>query len=134
MAMFVPAAASTAAEMAVNGGAMTMSQCLAPATKGANAEKNARVSPSVLYIFQLPAITRRRTDPSREEKDNAETQSAQRNREEDRRSFVGQRLNAREFAPGEEFKRGATAGGDMRDFVRNAGLMDGSDGIPAADN
>src|ERR1700719_2070838 len=50
---------STAAEMAVNGGATTMSQKLASATSGANAAKNARVSAMVLYIFQLPAITRR---------------------------------------------------------------------------
>jgi len=47
-------------EIAVNGGATTMSQCFAAATSGRNEEKNARVSASVLYIFQLPAITRRR--------------------------------------------------------------------------
>src|SRR5215467_8565582 len=60
MAILVFFATSTAAEIAVKGGAMTMSQCLEFATSGANAEKNARVSASVLYIFQLPAITRRR--------------------------------------------------------------------------
>jgi len=37
-----------------------MSQCFAFETSGRKAEKNARVSASVLYIFQLPAITRRR--------------------------------------------------------------------------
>src|SRR5712692_6715372 len=60
MATLEPFAASTAVEMAVNGGATTMSQCFAAATSGRNEEKNARVSASVLYIFQLPAITRRR--------------------------------------------------------------------------
>src|SRR6266852_4358432 len=53
-------AASAAVEMAVNGGATTMSQCFAPGTRGRNDVKNARVSASVLYIFQLPAIMRRR--------------------------------------------------------------------------
>src|ERR1700686_5629846 len=53
-------AASTAAAIAVNGGAITMSQRVTPATSGKNAEKNARVSACVLYIFQFPAITRRR--------------------------------------------------------------------------
>src|SRR6202011_4763298 len=62
MAMFVPRVASTADKTAVNNGAMTISHCLAPATRGAKAEKNARVSDVVLYIFQLPAITRRRFD------------------------------------------------------------------------
>jgi hypothetical protein len=60
MAICVPLAASAAAEMAVKGGAITMSQCLEFATSGVNAEKNARVSAIVLNIFQLPAITRRR--------------------------------------------------------------------------
>src|SRR5690348_18231613 len=78
MAMLVFFAASTAVEIAVKGGAMTMSQCLEFATSGAKAEKNARVSAIVLYIFQLPAITRRRMQTSKQnqkkEKDNAETQ------------------------------------------------------------
>src|SRR5271169_894044 len=60
MAMLVPFAASTAVESAVKGGATTMSQCLEFATSGVKAEKKARVSASDLYIFQLPAITRRR--------------------------------------------------------------------------
>src|SRR6516225_4718408 len=60
MAMFVFFAASTAVEMAVKGGATTMSQCLDAETSGANAVKNALVSACVLNIFQLPAITRRR--------------------------------------------------------------------------
>src|SRR5215472_16098795 len=77
MAMLVFFAASTAVEMAVNGGAMTMSQCLEFVTSGVRALKKARVSASVLYIFQLPAITRRRMPTSKgneneEENDNAE--------------------------------------------------------------
>src|SRR5215467_3261540 len=60
MATFVDLAASTAVEIAVKGGAMTMSQWLELATCGQKAEKKARVSARVLYIFQLPAITRRR--------------------------------------------------------------------------
>src|SRR6267378_3405720 len=69
MAMLEPFAASTAADIAVNGGATTMSQCFAPVTSGRNEEKNARVSASVLYIFQLPAITRRRmSEPPEKER------------------------------------------------------------------
>src|SRR6266852_6084832 len=62
MAMRDPFTASTAVEMAVKGGATTISQCFAAATSGRNEEKNARVSARVLYIFQLPAMTRRRLD------------------------------------------------------------------------
>ena len=62
-----------AVDMAVNGGATTMSQCFEAATSGRNEEKNARVSVSVLYIFQLPAIRRRRIEASKERKDNVET-------------------------------------------------------------
>src|SRR6266849_6252740 len=73
MAMLEPFTASTASGMAVNGGATTMSQCFAPATSGRNEEKNARVSASVLYIFQFPAITRRRMSRPPEKKEfNAE--------------------------------------------------------------
>jgi hypothetical protein len=91
MAVLEPFAASTAVAIAVNGGAITMSQCFATATSGRNEEKNARVSASVLYIFQLPAITRRRMWASREDKDkdNAETLRTQRVRREERESFVG---------------------------------------------
>src|SRR5689334_5799694 len=93
MAMLVFFAASAAVEMAVNGGAMTMSQCLEFATSGAKAEKNARVSAMVLNIFQLPAITRRRMQTSRrnqksEEKYNAETQRAQSIYGEELESFI----------------------------------------------
>jgi hypothetical protein len=58
--MLVDFVASTAVEIAVNGGAITMSAWVELATAGVNAEKNARVSAKVLYIFQLPAMTRRR--------------------------------------------------------------------------
>src|SRR5215467_6925922 len=51
---------STAAGMFVNGGAITMSQSLTSNTSGFTAAKNARVSADVLYIFQFPAMTRRR--------------------------------------------------------------------------
>src|SRR5579885_2648810 len=60
MATWLPFAASTAVETAVKGGAMTISQCRDSHTSGRKAAKKARVSPSVLYIFQFPAITRRR--------------------------------------------------------------------------
>src|SRR5579859_3845205 len=62
MPMLVPRALSTAAAIAVYGGAMTMSQCFAPEASGTKTEKNTRVSACVLNIFQLPAITRRRFD------------------------------------------------------------------------
>src|SRR6266853_726096 len=135
-------AASKAVEIAVNGGATTMSQCSAFETSGRNEEKNARVSASVLYIFQLPAITRRRICASgKKEKDNAETprpgrgkRRMQRLRREEGDSFVGEGFDAGEFASAEEFEGGAAAGGDMRNFVGNAGLMDGGYGITATDN
>src|SRR5205814_3690868 len=66
-----PLAASTAVEIAVNGGATITSQCRAFATCGQNAKKNPRVSASVLYIFQLPAITRRRVTMVSLQKKNA---------------------------------------------------------------
>src|SRR6266853_5121787 len=69
VATLEPFAASTAVEIAVNGGATTMSQCFAFETSGRKEEKKARVSASVLYIFQLPAITRRRmSKPPKKEK------------------------------------------------------------------
>src|SRR5437879_10269432 len=80
MAMLEPFTASTAVDKAVNGGATTMSQCFEAATSGRNEEKNARVSVSVLYIFQLPATRRRRIEASKERKDNVETPRAGRGR------------------------------------------------------
>jgi hypothetical protein len=85
-------AASAAAEIAVNGGATTMSQCFALATRGRKDVKNVRVSASVLYIFQLPAITRRRIWASRQnqkkKEDNAEAQGTRRIRRGGLRSFI----------------------------------------------
>src|SRR6266436_4966309 len=73
MATLEPFAASAAVKIEVKGGATTMSQCFAFETSGRNDEKNARVSASVLYIFQLPAITRRRmSEPPEEERLNTE--------------------------------------------------------------
>src|SRR5216117_609581 len=73
MATLEPFAASKAVEIAVNGGATTMSQCFAPATRGRNDVKNARVPASVLYLFQLPASTRRRmSEPPKRKRFNAE--------------------------------------------------------------
>src|SRR5580692_9087022 len=60
MAILVDLVASTAVEIAVKGGAIIISTCVEWATAGVKAEKKARVSASVLYIFQLPAMTRRR--------------------------------------------------------------------------
>src|SRR2546427_9888567 len=111
-----------------------MSQCFAPVTSGRNEEKNARVSASVLYIFQLPAITRRRMGASREDKDNAETLRTLRFRREKRESFVGEGFDAGEFASGEKFERRAPAGGDMGNLVRDAGLMDRCHGITATND
>src|SRR5260370_9043992 len=69
IATLEPLAASAAVRIAVNGGATTMSQCFAFETSGRKEEKNARVSASVLYIFQLPAIPRRRmSQPLEKEK------------------------------------------------------------------
>src|SRR6202171_6181230 len=126
--------AATAVEIAVNGGATTMSQCFAAATSGRDEEKNARVSASVLYIFQLPAITRRRIESSRERKDNAETLRTQRVRREERESFVGEGFDAGEFASAQEFEGGAASGRDVRNFVCNTGLMDRGDGVTTTDD
>src|ERR1700675_2442421 len=141
MAILDPLADSTAAGIAVKGGATTMSQCLAAATSGRNEEKNARVSASVLYIFQLPAMTRRRMEASGENKDNRETprpgrgrRRGQRTHGEERRSFVGEGFDAGEFASAEKFEGGTASGGDVRDLVREAALMDCGDGVTAADD
>src|SRR6266851_8825931 len=89
-------ATSTAVEMAVNGGATTMSQCIAVATSGRKEEKNARVSASVLYIFQLPAITRRRMSKPPENK--RSKQRGHRGRREHREE--GGHLLVRVLSPG----------------------------------
>src|SRR6267378_2496916 len=130
MAMLEPFASSTAVCIAVNGGATTMSQCSAAATSGRNEEKNARVSASVLYIFQLPAITRRRIEASRERKDNAETLRTQRVRREERESFVGEGFGHFERALGEsghfEYAHGAIPNDG---FGRGNFLAIGVDGL-----
>src|SRR5882724_2338813 len=133
MVMLVPFAAWAAVEMAVKGGATMMSQCLEFATNGAKVEKNARVSASVLYIFQLPAITRRRmTRPPRARRTGRNACPTR--AKESVCSFVGQSFDSGKFASGEKFKGSAASGGDMRDFVREAGVMNGCDGVAAADN
>src|SRR5215831_6866586 len=108
MAILVFFAASTAVEMAVNGGPMTMSQCLEFATSGAKVEKNARVSARVLYIFQLPAITRRRMNTSKRSgrKKNITQRCGERRglRGKNRvHLFVGERFDAGELAAAEKF-------------------------------
>src|SRR6266849_6465702 len=97
IAIFVCFAASTAVGMAVKGGAITISQCVEEATKGANAEKKARVSACVLNIFQLPAMTRRRIQTShrRKEKDNAEARRTLRFRREEAEVICWSRLQRR---------------------------------------
>src|SRR5262249_22094142 len=60
MPTLVPSAISTATQSDVYGGAITMSESVTPETKGSSSSKNERVSSSVLYIFQLPAVMRRR--------------------------------------------------------------------------
>src|SRR5215831_9115842 len=57
ISMLVDFADSTAIAMLTKGGQTTTSACSAPATSGANCVKNTLVSGTVLYIFQLPAIT-----------------------------------------------------------------------------
>ena len=48
--------------------------------------------------------------------------------------LVGEGFDAGEFAAAQEFEGGAAAGGDVRDLVGNAGLVDGGYGIAAADD
>src|SRR6267378_686290 len=132
MAILVPFANSAAVEMAVKGGATMMSQCLEFATNGVKAEKNARVSAIVLNIFQLPAITgRRMTRPPRLRRTGRNACPTR--TKESVCSFVGESFDSGKFEPGEKFKGSAAAGGDMGDFVREAGLMNGCDGVAAAD-
>src|SRR5882724_3329047 len=133
MAMLVPFAKSAAAEMAVKGGATMMSQCLEFATSGVKAEKNARVSASVLYIFQLPAITRRRIRRPPRTKRTGRNACPTRARES-ACSFVGEGFDAGELASAEKFEGCAAAGRDVGDFVREAGLMNGCDRIAASDD
>src|SRR6266403_938665 len=133
MVMLVPFAASAAVEMAVKGGAIMMSQCLECATSGVNAEKNARVSASVLYIFQLPAITRRRMPVPPKTKRTGRNACPTRAKESVC-SFVGESFDSGKFASGEKFEGSAAAGGDMGDVVREAGPMNGCDGVAASDD
>src|SRR6267142_4314059 len=133
MDILVPFDASAAAEMAVKGGATMMSQCLEFATNGVKAEKNARVSASVLYIFQLPAITRRRMiRPPRLRRTGRNACPTR--AKESVCSFVGESFDSGKFAPGEKFKGSAAASGDMGDFVREAGVMNGCDGVAASND
>src|SRR5882762_9634530 len=133
MAILAPFAASTAVEMAVKGGATMRSQCLESATSGVKAEKNARVSASVLYIFQLPAITRRRM--ARPPKVRWTVGNAYPTRaKESVCSFVGEGFDSGKFASSKKLQGSAAAGGDMGNFVGEAGLMNGCDGIAAADD
>src|SRR5215472_6534376 len=116
MATMVFFAASTAAGIAVKGGATTMSQCVDLATRGAKAAKKARVSACVLNIFQLPAIARRRLAwlivlP-----------------------IVGEGFDAGEFAAAEKFERGAAAGRNVGNFTGNPRLLNRGDGISAAND
>src|SRR5438105_4385789 len=138
MTMLVFFAASTAAGMAVKGGAVTISQCLEAETSGANALKNARVSACVLNIFQLPAITRRRTQASKKkEKDDAETQRAQRFRRERGYPFLlfaGEGFHAGQFATAEKFEGGAAPSRNMRDFVGHARLAHGGNRVSSPDD
>jgi hypothetical protein len=55
--MFEPSTRSQTVFNAVNTGAMMTSQWFALATRGFNASAVSTESLSVLYIFQLPAIT-----------------------------------------------------------------------------
>src|ERR1700722_3071552 len=110
---------STAAEMAVNGGATTMSQKLASATSGANAAKNARASAMLLYIFQLPAITRRLIKLS-------SCPSVL--------LFLSKRFNARKLAPAEKFQRSSATSGNMRNLTSHAGPVDRGNRVPSPNN
>src|SRR6267142_5343847 len=133
MAMLVPFAKSAAAEMAVKGGATMMSQCLEFATSGVKAEKNARVSASVLYIFQLPAITRRRMPRPPKIKRTGRNACPTRARES-ACSFVGEGFDAGELASAEKLEGSAAAGRDMGNLVGNTGLVNGGNGIAASDD
>src|SRR5207245_10030388 len=64
MATLEPFTASTAVDMAVNGGAEALWQGFEAATSGREEERKGRVYGSVLYIFQLPGIRRRRFESS----------------------------------------------------------------------
>src|SRR5579863_7442116 len=57
ISMAVDRAADTAAGIFTKVGQITSSACVALAANGENVSKNEDVSPAVLYIFQLPAIT-----------------------------------------------------------------------------
>src|SRR5882762_4275538 len=133
MATLEPFAASTAVEIAVNGGATTMSQCFTFETSGRKEEKNVRVSASVLYIFQLPAITRRRmTRPPRIRRTGRKACPTR--AKEFVYSFVGESFDAGEFASAEKLEGSAASGRDMGNLVGNTGLVDGGNRIAASDD
>src|SRR5271154_1946458 len=114
MAIVEPADFSTAAEIAVNGGITTMSRSRTSRTSGRNASKKSRVAARFLYIFQLPAITRRRLGAviiwfcSR---------------------LVRQRSPAREFGAAKKFQGRAAAGRNVRDRASHSGLLHSRNGI-----
>ena len=51
-----------------------------------------------------------------------------------RLALVRQRFDARQFFAFQEFKRGSTAGGNVRDFVGDAGSIHSGHGIASSDD
>src|SRR2546423_4015055 len=56
MSILEPSSRAAIDLIAVNGGAITISQCVEATTRGLNAWANSNASAIVLYIFQFPAI------------------------------------------------------------------------------
>src|SRR5438067_13581471 len=110
-----PSNTSRAAQREVYGGQTTTSGPRRPMPASTNAAHSSRVSAIVLFSFQLPAITCRRTRLSS-------------------LGLVQKRGDAGQFLALEEFEGGAAAGGDVAHLVGQAHLLDGGGGVAAADD
>src|SRR5215831_14714142 len=100
--MFEPSSRSATLFRAVKTGAMTTSQWFAFATSGLRASAVATESATVLYIFQLPAMTGFRIRAVyRTEKSEVRNQKS---------LIVGEGSNAGQFIAREELEGGAASG------------------------
>src|SRR4051812_49018906 len=141
-------AASATACTARNGGATTISTPVTSLTMVRNSLAYTTASCTVLNIFQLPAMrgvrmgdstlgSRLQAPGSRlcQAPEPRDRPGAGKAPEPGARSlFVRQRRHAWQHAASEEFERRAATGGDVRDAVRDAGLVDGRNRITAADD
>ena len=148
MAMFVDFVASTAVEIAVNGGAITISAWVRVGDEWAEGgEEGAGLGQRLVHLpvpchdaatvahRELRVVDWRTADPSPRWKPVGIADDIV---VEDGKVviclLVGEGFDAGEFCAAQEFEGGAAAGGDVRDLVRNAGLVNGCDGVAASND